>query len=184
MIEVTGNIWDHPCKYKCVTTNGVVKPNGELVMGAGIALQAKERYPDLPARLGKAVTIFGNKPFVIHEYGIISFPTKEHWKRDSVPSLIVSSAKDIAGFVKAGTVDSIITTRPGCGVGNLVWSGVKKLLEPIFDDDRFIVISNEQPPELSPYQQGLRHNGVLADNPYPFGSDAYNEWREGLFNRK
>ena len=45
MKEVTGNIWDYPADIVCITTNGSTTRNGSAVMGKGIALQAKERYP-------------------------------------------------------------------------------------------------------------------------------------------
>jgi len=45
MIESTGNIWngleDPQVDAICVTTNGVLKRNGALVMGAGIALLSR-----------------------------------------------------------------------------------------------------------------------------------------------
>jgi len=63
MIEAFGNIWDHIDEYDAIviTTNGFVKNNGEAVMGRGIALEAKERYPELPRWLGTALTIKGNR---------------------------------------------------------------------------------------------------------------------------
>lgn len=138
MIEQNVNLWDCPAKYRCVTTNGVVKSNGELVMGAGIALQAKQRYPKLPAILGKNVSIFGNKPFFIEEYKIISFPTKHNWKDSSNIRLIEKSAREILAFVNVHNVKSVALTRPGCGLGNLSWVDVKVVLEKYFDN-RFII---------------------------------------------
>ena len=52
MKEVKGDIWKSDCDIIAITTNGVVKKNGELVMGRGIASQAKQRYPDIPKILG------------------------------------------------------------------------------------------------------------------------------------
>lgn len=134
MIEIVGDIWSSSIQYKCVTTNGVLRNNGELVMGAGIALQAKQRFPELPARLGKNVSMFGNKPFIFHDIGIISFPTKHHWKDKSDIGLIRQSAEHIVGFVKALSIKEVALTRCGCGLGGLVWSNVKSVLEPILDD--------------------------------------------------
>ena len=36
--------------------NGVVKKDGCAVMGGGIALEAKERFPNLPKRLGELLS--------------------------------------------------------------------------------------------------------------------------------
>lgn len=141
MIEINGNFWEYPAQYYCVTTNGIVKNNGELVMGAGIALEAKNRFPQLPQRLGKLVSIFGNKAFFLQDLRIISFPTKHHFKDNSDIKLIENSAKEIAAFVKIHQVESIVMTRPGCGHGKLNWKDVKNVIEPIFSTDQFIVIS-------------------------------------------
>jgi hypothetical protein len=47
MREVIDNFWDIWLDYdtSCCTTNCVVKSNGELVMGAGIAKQFTETFP-------------------------------------------------------------------------------------------------------------------------------------------
>ena len=53
MLEVQNDFWqeieDNSYDAICCTTNKIVKNNGELVMGAGIAKQFKAKYPDLPA---------------------------------------------------------------------------------------------------------------------------------------
>jgi len=62
MKEITGDIWDFYEKgfWIVITTNGNVKDNGEAVMGKGIALQARQRYPLLPSMLGKGILEIGN----------------------------------------------------------------------------------------------------------------------------
>jgi len=44
----------------CITTNNVVKQNGELVMGKGVALQAKQLWPWLPKRAANAISSNGH----------------------------------------------------------------------------------------------------------------------------
>ena len=48
----------------CVTTNGIIKSNGELVMGAGCALEFKNRFPKIPKILGDKIKKSGNLPYV------------------------------------------------------------------------------------------------------------------------
>lgn len=62
MLEAYGDIWDNIDAYDAVviTTNGFVKNNGEAVMGRGIALAAKERFPQLPFKLGQRILQHGN----------------------------------------------------------------------------------------------------------------------------
>lgn len=139
MIERQGDIWTSGADVICITTNGVLKRNGELVMGKGIALEAIQKFPTLGKLLGHHVKCNGNIPTVI-DFGdvkIASFPTKHHWKFNSDIQLIEESAillKNILPF----DVKHVAMSRVGCGNGNLDWNDVKKVLEPILDD-RFVV---------------------------------------------
>jgi len=142
MQEIIGNIWETDCDIICVTTNGVVKSNGELVMGKGVALQAKQRYPILAKRLGNMVSLYENKPYLIVydniKYDIISLPTKYHWRDKSDIELIKNSLIIIKNMISED--HTIALSRPGCGNGGLKWEDVKKVIEPILDD-RFTVYS-------------------------------------------
>lgn len=176
MIEVIGDLWTYPAEWRCITTNGVVKDNGTLVMGGGCALEAKQKYPGIDEKLGNMVKVYGNKPYTVEMYKIITMPTKNHWKDDSDIDLIVYSAIKIAEFVKLNYIKSIVIPRPGCGLGGLKWEYVKTKLEPIFDTDAFIIISNNTN-QVSPYNRGLK--GLDKENPFPENSDAWMEWNTG-----
>lgn len=139
MIEVKGSMWDADASHFCITTNSVVKYNGELVMGAGIALQAKLRFPELPILFAQHVKSRGNTPCAIrHSSGkyYVSFPTKHHWKDPSDITLIIKSAKLIAKHIPADA--KVAMSRPGCGNGGLAWETVKAAICDILDD-RFTV---------------------------------------------
>lgn len=143
MIEATGNIWTVEADATCVTTNGIVKRNGEAVMGAGIALQAKNRYPNLPMQLAKRLLLFGNHVFIITQpdgRNIATFPTKHDWKLDSSLTLIENSCEELVELVNKRGWSKVVLTRPGCANGKLSWSDVKPILEKHFDD-RFVVIT-------------------------------------------
>ncbi len=49
-----GNMWTayEPADLFLITTNSTIRRDGALVMGRGIARQAKERFPDLDVTLG------------------------------------------------------------------------------------------------------------------------------------
>lgn len=128
----------------CVTTNGIVKSNGELVMGKGIALEAVQKYPTLPRSLGHLVGLYGNFPFRIpFEFNdVISFPTKHHYKDNSSLMLIRLSADKIVNITNCFQYNKIFLTKPGCGNGNLNWDDVRPILEEYFDD-RFVVCYND-----------------------------------------
>lgn len=152
MKEIRGDIFaQYDADAICVTTNGVVKKNGELVMGRGIAQQFAERYPCLAQYLGEQVTRNGNHVClggVVAGRGdkvalsILSFPTKEHWRDPSPMWLIERSAKELVAFAdrNSNTIQKIVLPRPGCGLGGLKWEDVKKVIEPILDD-RFYIIT-------------------------------------------
>lgn len=141
MKEKTGNIWDTDCDVIAITTNGEVKKNGELVMGKGIALQAKQRYPDLPKILGDFVSTMGNIPEIVYDTDlskriIVSLPTKNHWRDKSDIELIKKSLLSIEFMLDPPI--TIAIPRPGCSNGGLNWEDVKKEIEPLLDD-RFVV---------------------------------------------
>lgn len=149
MLEKIGDIFKQSdADAICFTSNGVVKANGELVMGAGIAKAFKDRWPTLPARFGARIRAFGNIPLIVYtpdETCIISFPTKYHWKDKSDLNLIKQSAEKLAQHADDFHLDfkRIYLPRPGCGLGGLDWeTQVKPLISSILDD-RFVVISNE-----------------------------------------
>ncbi len=149
MKEITGDIWDFHEKgcWIVITTNGNVKANGEAVMGKGIALQAKTRFPALPLDLGRRIKgcamsygewSEGNNLKVFHQYRIITFPTKHNWWEKADLVLIEESCRQLQAACH-GNQDTKYLVRPGCGIGGLDWKDVKPILEKYLDD-RFIVV--------------------------------------------
>ena len=141
MKEIKGDIWDYYDKgnWIVITTNGDVRKDGACVMGRGIALQAKLRFPELPYRLGKLLKEFGNSINYLWPYRIIAFPVKSHWRGKANLRLIERSCEDLL-FSRKDYKGSIYMVRPGCGNGGLDWDGVKSILEKYLDD-RFVVVS-------------------------------------------
>lgn len=143
MLIVNKNIFTSPGEYDAiaVTTNGIVKSNGNLVMGAGIAKQFAIRYPELPSILGKKVKHYGNIPFLVKTKGvsILSFPTKNHYSEKSDLDLIIKSAKKIKILADKFFWTKIAIPAPGVGLGGLSWKlDVHPALKEILDD-RFII---------------------------------------------
>lgn len=143
MRQALGDLWTFPADHRCVTINGIVRPNGELVMGAGNALQAKQRFGGIARRLGELVKAHGLHVYHLDDIGIFAFPTKYDWKNDSDLKLIARSAVEIVYLADTLNLENIVLPRPGCGFGNLSW---KSQVEPCLTrllDDRFIVVSQE-----------------------------------------
>jgi len=138
MIEITGNIWTfHRTGWVAITTNGVVKPDGSAVMGRGVALQAAQRFPDLPYELGMRLRWYGNRVFAFPQYRLYTLPVKHNWWEKANLSLIIVSCRRLAAVVPWQR--DVFLVRPGCGAGGLAWEIVRPAIADILDD-RFVVV--------------------------------------------
>lgn len=141
MKVIKGNIWDYhkqgptdqPYTEACavaVTTNGMIRKDGRAVMGAGIALQAAQRFPNLPLALADGLKKHGNVILYYPEWNLFTFPTKYDWKMPSDIALIEQSAIHLSAFLSLPEYAylRVIMTKPGCGHGKLSWSQVEPIL--------------------------------------------------------
>lgn len=159
MQETRANLWkfvppDYSLIYRGVPTNGVVR-NGKLVMGAGVAADAKKQFPELPSLWGMAVEKEGNiphfgpwyvsdKPYdLVTDTGegffLFSFPTKNHYNQDADGYLIMKSAIILAEKALSNPYDAFIIPRPGVGLGRLDWRDVRPMLLALLPDNVFVV---------------------------------------------
>ncbi len=149
MKEIQADIWDVYKDYDaiCCTTNNVVKSNGELVMGAGVAKVFAQKYSWLSLNWGTRVkqqqytgvmvTSMITKPNLVY------FSTKYHWKDPSDLNLIEYNIKTLMIIINVFNW-TILLPRPGCLNGGLDWSLVKPRLDLIINGDkRLTIISNE-----------------------------------------
>ena len=143
MIEKRGDVLNYetgnPKTLRVFTSNGIVKFNDELVMGAGIALAFRNKFPTLARTLGRLVRAGGNHVYVAEELGVASFPTKEHFKDPSILALIEQSCKELVE--KSVDWDIVLLPRPGTQNGKLDWKDVKPILEKYLTSDKFLVLS-------------------------------------------
>lgn len=123
---------------RCVTTCGVVNKNGYLVMGAGIAKQARRRFTELPYIFGQKVDERGNHVHIVEQYGIASFPTKHDWKEDSDINLIAQSCRELVHFTK--NWDYVLLPPAGCTNGGLTWQEVRPVVSSYLHSDKFIIV--------------------------------------------
>lgn len=113
------------------------------VMGKGIALQFKERYPvnfKIYAKACKTGDIDVGKLLVVKEHTlegekiIINFPTKTEWFKKSQYSYIEDGLKDLQVVIDQYNIKSIALPPLGCGNGGLNWDKVKVLIEKYLSD--------------------------------------------------
>lgn len=146
MKEAIGNLWDfYAAGHKIViTTNGMIKRNGDCVMGRGCALEAAKRFPKLPGELGFKISCAGHqRVWWWADYNLYTFPTKHNWREKADIELIARSARQLASCVPVScdySQKDIVVPRPGCGNGGLRWQDVKPVLDAILDD-RFVSIN-------------------------------------------
>lgn len=164
MREARGDIWQLVGAREAVvvTINGDLTKEGRLVMGAGIALEAKQHVKGIDRVWGDQVARHGLQAFglvpghYLPRWDIYALPTKHHWREKADPDLIVKSAKELVVMVNQELkmdefymrdhpdlqplYPNIWMPRPGCGYGGLRWEDVKPLLDPILDD-RYVAVT-------------------------------------------
>jgi len=111
------------------------------IMGKGIALQFKQRWPQNFKAYAAACDREEIEPgkMFIYDFGewgkprfIINFPTKAHWRGDSKIEYIESGLRDLVLQAERLRIKSIALPPLGCGNGGLDWHVVKRLVLDAF----------------------------------------------------
>ena len=104
------------------------------VMGKGIALEFKNRFPDMYEDYVRRCERGEVKPGIPYLYKtlfppqIINFPTKDHWKSISRVTDIERGLKYLLEHYQAWGVTSLAIPPLGCGNGQLEWRVVGPLI--------------------------------------------------------
>jgi O-acetyl-ADP-ribose deacetylase (regulator of RNase III) len=103
------------------------------VMGAGLALQFKKRYPSMYkeyAEKCKSGEIQLGKPYIhtVDDIKIVSFPTKHHWRNKSKLEDVNNGLAALAGQLKCNPPKMLAIPAIGCGLGGLKWKDVHPLI--------------------------------------------------------
>ncbi len=129
MIEyIEGDIFESPAQVIVNTVNTVG------VMGKGLALSFKQRYPEMFDKYKSAcekhlLTVGKLMLFYEVDHWLLMFPTKENWRN---PSKIEYIEKGLMKFVNTyadKNITSIAFPRLGCGNGELDWNDVRPVME-------------------------------------------------------
>ena len=105
------------------------------VMGAGLALQVKERYPECLQSYEylcyKHLFKPGNTQLVrvSSERWILNFATKDHWTHPSKIEWIERGLYEFVAKYKQRGITSAAFSPLGCGNGKLSWARVQPLME-------------------------------------------------------
>lgn len=123
----------------CITTNATLKDNGELVMGAGIALEVARRFPTFPALIGKKLIDIYGPTRILPDYGflllgkIALFQTKRHWHPKAELSLIQLSTQGLLEHCQAHPEAKVHLNFPGIGRGGLPKKAVLPIIQALPD---------------------------------------------------
>ena len=103
------------------------------IMGKGVALAFKKKYPemyrDYVRRCDKHELKLGEPyPFEAGDHLIINFPTKQHWRSVSRLSDIVAGLGHLERNYKQWGIKSLAVPPLGCGNGQLEWRVVGPVL--------------------------------------------------------
>lgn len=150
MILHKGNMWDCFGKVDLflVTTNPIVNAKGELVMGRGIALEAKKKFPILPKKFAdrykEACHIQGYDdpmyPVNTGQGGLFMgqpvgwFMVKHHWAENARLDIIEHSVRELGGLAESSPHRTYAVNFPGIGNGKLKREDVLPLLEVLPDN--------------------------------------------------
>ena len=112
--------------------------NTEGVMGKGIALQFRRKYPEMFRAYEKACKAGEVRLGHMHIFDlgtpggprwIVNFPTKGHWRERSRMGDIETGLTDLSAQIAKLGIKSIAMPALGCGNGGLDWTTVRPLIE-------------------------------------------------------
>lgn len=187
-----GDLLSSPAQVQVNTVNIVG------VMGKGIALQFKNKYPDMFTSYQKMCDkklLDVGKLYLwkSSEKWILMFPTKKHWRNPSKIEYIESGLKKFVDNYERLGIESIAFPKLGCGNGNLDWNIVKPIMEkylkplpisiyiyvdnysyeqPEHTDDNFIEWLHSNPRDLSFNELKEELKAVICSNNRVLYSDG------------
>ncbi len=104
------------------------------VMGAGIALEFKKRYPNMFKKYKEICNkkLLKTGMLQIFKEGdklILNFPTKDDWRNPSQMSYLELGLQKLVNTYKDKGITSLAIPQLGCSNGGLDWKEVKPLME-------------------------------------------------------
>ncbi len=124
---VTGDLFSSPLQTLVNPVNTVG------VMGRGLALEFKSRYPAMDkayrAECASGRLVIGKLfLFVTDKRWILNFPTKRHFRDPSRLAFVEAGLRAFPEFVTTHGITSAAFPALGCGLGNLPWTRVYPMM--------------------------------------------------------
>lgn len=122
--------------------------NCKGAMGAGIAVEFKNRFPDMYREYHSlckrgGLTVGDLFPWYDEEtdYHIYNMATQHNWGKDARYEAVESSLGFVLAHMVENDVESLALPQIGAGIGGLSWPKVAGLIEEVSDEsDRTIVL--------------------------------------------
>lgn len=142
------------------------------VMGKGIALMFREKFPDnyrayrsacRAGEVGTGKMFLTERQALIGPKWIINFPTKRHWRHPSRLEWIREGLQDLRRILREKGIRSVAIPPLGCGNGRLDWPSVRAIIEEVLGDLDSTDIVVYQPTEQ--YQNIRKDSGVSTLTP-------------------
>lgn len=138
------DMFSFPSNYVLVNTVNCIG-----IMGKGIALEFKKRFPQMfkdyqlacknkEVQIGKC-WLWKNED-LFNQINIVCYPTKLHWKDSSKYEYIEKALPLFLELTKK--FEYVVIPRLGCGCGGLDWNKVKNIIfEPLNDSSvKYILV--------------------------------------------
>ena len=124
------------------------------VMGKGLALEFKKRFPDNYNDYRRAcwlnklqpgrMLVFNTYQPQVHQF-IINFPTKRHWQDQSRIEDIEAGITALARELRDRRIESVAIPALGAGLGGLSWKEVRPVIEAGLRDLEEVIITVYEP---------------------------------------
>lgn len=131
---LSGDMFEHDADIRVNTVNCVG------VMGAGVALEFKRRYPAMFANYRRACQRGEVQPGKLHIWTepsgtrIVNFPTKQHWRQGSRYEYIEAGLASLRQYLLDQGPVRVTLPALGCGHGGLDWTRVSKMIQEYLGD--------------------------------------------------
>jgi O-acetyl-ADP-ribose deacetylase (regulator of RNase III) len=118
------------------------------VMGGGLALEFKTRFPQMFVEYKLACRDGNLRPGTLHVWKdggpyVINFPTKDDWRNPSKMEYVCEGLEALDAVLRDRDIRSVAIPALGCGLGGLPWDEVRKAVTEFADrkwHDRLVAL--------------------------------------------
>lgn len=112
-------------------------------MGKGIAVQFREKFPEMYQEYKRLCKMdnFHLGDIFVYNYGngfVFNLGTQQSWKTKAELNAIENSLKKMFDYASENNVSKIAIPKIGAGLGGLKWEDVKEIIENIANEYSFI----------------------------------------------